>query len=362
MEFIDLKAIHNLAKNEIETAISRVIEHGRFINGPEVKELEQTLSEFSETNYCTAVSSGTMALEIALRALNIGPGDEVITTPFTWISTAETIALVRAKPVFVDINSDSYNICPEAISRAITSKTKAIIPVNLFGQLADYKRILEIANERKIAVIEDAAQSFGAQQNKQQSCSFGTISCTSFFPAKPLGCYGDGGAVFTKDAELAEKIKAITNHGGLKRGEHTLVGTNGRCDTLQASILLAKLPAFKKEIELRQQIGARYSKLLKNTCCTPVIMNGNSHIYAQYTIRHTNRDALSAALKEKSIPTAIYYKDCLHLQKVFQPLGYKKGDFPVAELAASEVLSLPMHPHLSVNDQDQIATAVNAFK
>lgn len=362
MEFIDLKAIHQRAGQKIENAISKVLEHGRFINGPEVFELENALSTFCGASHSIAVSSGTAALEIALRALKIGPGDEVITTPFTWISTAEVIALVGATPVFADIDPSTYNLAPAEVEKAVTTRTKAIIAVNLFGQLAAYEQLQTIAEEHDLFIIEDAAQSFGAEQNGRKSGTFGTVSCTSFFPAKPLGCYGDGGAIFTEDPELARSLRAITNHGGLKRGEHTLVGLNGRCDTIQAAILLAKLPAFKNEVTARQQIGQRYTERLQAYCQTPDIHQGNTHIYAQYTIQVPFRESLAAALKAQGIPTAVYYKDCLHLQPVFHSLGYKNGDFPVAEKASTQVISLPFHPHLSPQDQDAIIDTIIQFK
>lgn len=354
MEFIDVGAIHEQSREEIESAIKRVLEHRRFINGPEVKTLESTLSKFCNVDECVAVSSGTMALEVALRALEIGPGDEVITTPFTWISTAETIALVGARPVFADIDPDTFNIQPKQVLAAVTEKTKAIIAVDLFGQMADYEAIEAIAREHGLYVIQDAAQSFGAEHNGCRSCSFGDIACTSFFPAKPFGCYGDGGALFTSDPQFAPKIRAIVNHGGVRRGNHTLVGTNGRCDTLQAAILLAKFPAFKNEIKLRAEVGQRYSKGLARCCQIPSVAYGNTHVYAQYTLRVEDRDAVSQSLKAQGIPTAVYYAQCLHEQPVFSNLNYQMGDFPVAEKASKEVLSIPMHPYFKKADQQKV--------
>ncbi|MGC9451537.1 MAG: DegT/DnrJ/EryC1/StrS family aminotransferase [Oceanipulchritudo sp.] len=362
MEFIDLKAIHEKSGGRIEAAIAKVLSHGKFINGPEVYELEEQLSNFLGGVHCVLCSSGTMALEIALRSLEIGPGDEVITTPFTWISTAETIGLVGAKPVFVDIDPDTYNLLPEAVEAAVTPRTAAIIPVNLFGQMADYAALESIALKHGLPIIEDAAQSLGAEQGGRKSCTVGTVSCTSFFPAKPLGCYGDGGAVFTGDADLATTLRAIVNHGGRTRGEHEFLGTNGRCDTLQAAILLAKLPGFLKEIRLREAIGRRYTEGLEACCRTPITGSGNTHVHAQYTIRHGNRDQLAGFLKERGIPSAVYYRNCLHQQPVFQPLGYAEGSFPNAEKAANEVLSLPFHPYLDEPDQDRIIETVIEFE
>ncbi|MEM7789882.1 MAG: DegT/DnrJ/EryC1/StrS family aminotransferase [Verrucomicrobiota bacterium] len=360
MQFIDIKAIHARSSERIDTAIASVLEHGRFINGPEVNQLEATLAEhLGSSTHCIAVASGTMALEIALRGLGIGPGDEVITTPFTWISSAETIALVGATPVFVDIDPKTYNIDPEKIEAAITSRTKAMIPVNLFGQMADYGRIKEIAKNHGLKIIEDAAQSFGAEQNGRKSCTVGDVSCTSFFPAKPFGCYGDGGAVFTQDADLAEDLRAITNHGGKVREHHYLLGTNGRCDSLQAAIMLAKFPAFQKdEIQLRQAVGERYTKALEDACVTPSILPGNTHIYAQYTIRSKDRDGLGAALKKQGIPSAVYYRKCLHEQPVFAHYESCKQAFPYAEQATQDVISLPFHPYLTAEDQDTVINAV----
>jgi len=358
MDFIDLKAQYTEYKEDINRAIAEVLEHGQFIMGKEVRELEERLAEFVGVKHCISVGSGTVSLEIALRALGIGPGDEVVTVPFTWISTAEVILAVGAKPVFVDIEEDSFNMNTDLLARAITENTKAIMPVSLFGQMPNIEAIEEIANHHNLPIIEDAAQSFGAERNGRKSCGATIVGSTSFFPAKVFGCYGDGGALFTDNDELATAMSAIRNHGGVKRGHHTLVGLNGRFDTLQAGILLAKLPYFKKEIEDRARIGARYSELLSNDCITPVIYQGNTHVYAQYTIRIANRDGTKAKLQEAGIPTAIYYPKCLHEQPVFEPLGYQWGTFPASEKVSREVLSLPMHPFLEVTDQDRIVSAV----
>jgi UDP-2-acetamido-2-deoxy-ribo-hexuluronate aminotransferase len=306
------------------------------------------------------VASGTDSLEIALRALAIGPGDEVITVPFTWISTAEVIAQVGAKPVFVDIDPLDFNIAVDQIESAITPATKALLPVSLFGQMPDYEAINAIAEKHGLAVIEDAAQSFGATRHGVRSCNATGIASTSFYPAKPLGCYGEGGALFTNDENLAVKMKAIRTHGGIRRHYHDLIGMNGRFDTLQAAIMLAKWPGFASEVKARNQIGARYSETLRDVCATPAIREGNTHVYAQYTIRVSDRDTLSETLKASGIPTAVYYPKCLHEQPVFAPLNYKSGDFPAAEAAAREVLSLPLNPYLSEADQDQVIAAVRA--
>ncbi|HEY3913011.1 MAG TPA: DegT/DnrJ/EryC1/StrS family aminotransferase [Verrucomicrobiae bacterium] len=358
MEFIDLKEQYRRYKADIDGRISRVLAHGQYILGPEVSELETALATYVGVKHCIAVASGTASLEIALRALDIGAGDEVITVPYTWISSAEVIALVGARPVFVDIEPATYNINIDAIKAAITPKTKAIMPVNLFGQLPDYGRINAIAAAHGLPVIEDAAQSFGAVQNGRRSCGVSTIGSTSFFPAKPLGCYGEGGALFTNDQNLAEKMRAIHNHGGLQRHHHTLLGTNGRFDTLQAAVLLAKLPHFDWELAERARIGARYTARLDGYCHAPSVTPGNTHVYAQYTIRLPDRDKKAAALKQRGIPTAVYYPKCLHEQPVFAKLGYNWGDFPEAEKASREVLSLPMHPFLAELDQDKVIEGI----
>ncbi len=358
MQFIDLKEQYKRYKSDIDARIQAVLDGGQYIMGREVAELEAALAAYVGAKHCISVSSGTHSLEIALRALDIGTGDEVITVPFTWISTAEAIGLVGAKPVFVDIEADSYNIDVSQIEAAITARTKAILPVSLFGQMPDMEAIGAIAARHGLPVIEDAAQSFGATCNGVHSCAASQVSSTSFFPAKPLGCYGDGGALFTSDDALADKIRAIRNHGGLVRHDHPLLGTNGRFDTIQAAVLLAKLPHFQWEVEERARIGARYSELLGDVCVTPAVMPGNTHVYAQYTTRVPNRDVLAEALKKQGIPTAVYYPKCLHEQPVFASLGYSRDSFPSSMKAAGEVISLPMHPFLSEDDQNIIVSAV----
>jgi len=258
----------------------------------------------------------------------------------------------------VDIEAGSYNLDVAKIEAAITPRTKALMPVDLFGQMCDYEGIQAVAAKHGLPVIEDAAQSFGAQRNGRRSCGVGTVGCTSFFPAKPLGCYGDGGALFTEDDGLAEKLRAIRTHGGVKRHHHPLLGTNGRFDTLQAAVLLAKLPHFEWEVQERQRIGARYSELLMGACVWPMVSPGNTHVFAQYTIRLEDREKAGARLKGLGIPTAVYYPKCLHEQPVFAKLGYAWGDFPESERASREVLSLPMHPFLTEADQDKVAGAV----
>ena len=360
MEFIDLKTQYNKYKDHIDAKIHTVLNHGQFIMGPEVEELEQELAQFVGVKHCISVASGTASLEIALRALNIGPSDEVITDPFTWISSAEVIMAVGAKPVFVDIETDSYNMNPELLESAINENTKAIMPVSLFGQMADLEGIGKIAEKYELPVIEDAAQSFGATRHGKKSCGASLIGSTSFFPAKVFGCYGDGGALFSDCDDLAVQMRAIRNHGGVKRGHHDVVGMNGRFDTIQAAVLLAKLPYFLEEVEARAKIGARYSKLLKKVCETPIITTGNTHVYAQYTVRMKDRDTVKNKLQEQGIPTAIYYSKCLHEQPVFASEDMKLGDFPVSEMVSGEVLSLPMHPFLNDEDQDSIVNAIKS--
>jgi UDP-2-acetamido-2-deoxy-ribo-hexuluronate aminotransferase len=358
MQFIDLQQQYQRYRDAIDAGLRRVLDHGQFILGPENAQLESLLAEYTGTRHCLTVASGTDSLEIALRALEIGPGDEVITVPFTWISTAEVILLVGAKPVFIDIEPVSYNLDLDQLEAAITPRTKALLPVSLFGQMPDYHRTQDIAARHRLPVIEDAAQSFGATQHGRRSGGVTLIGSTSFFPAKPFGCYGDGGALFTSDERLADRMRAIRTHGGLVRHEHTLLGMNGRFDTLQAAVLLAKLPHFNQELQDRQRIGARYNALLDGICRTPQTLPGNTHVYAQYTVRVPHRDEVARRLKERGIPTAVYYPKCLHEQPVFAALGHGHGDFPVAEQAAREVLSLPMHPFLSQADQDRVVEAL----
>ncbi len=361
MEFIDLKTQYERYKNAIDDRIEAVLTHGWYIMGPEVTELEEILADYIGVKHCITVSSGTHSLEIALRALGVGFDDEVITVPFSWISSAEVISLVGARPVFVDIDPESFNMDPNLLENAITEKTKAIIPVSLFGQMPQLEKINEIAKRYNIAVIEDAAQSFGASRNGIKSCGASLIGSTSFFPAKPFGCYGDGGALFTDDDQIAEKMSAIRTHGGTRRHYHTEVGTNGRFDTLQAAVLLAKWPFFEDELKARERIGARYTELINGTLKAAAIMKGNTHVFAQYTLRADSdrRDSVQASLKENGIPTAIYYPVCFHEQPVFENLGYKWGDFPESEKASREVFSIPMHPFLNSEDQDRIIEALN---
>jgi UDP-2-acetamido-2-deoxy-ribo-hexuluronate aminotransferase len=361
MEFIDLVSQQKRIRDKIEARIRTVLDHGQYIMGPEVKELETKLSAYvGATKHVITCASGTDALLIALMALKIGPGDEVITVPYTWISTAEVIALLRAKPVFVDIEPHTFNIDPSAIEAAITPNTRAIMPVSLYGQCADMTRINDIAQKHGLPVIEDGAQSFGATHKGKRSCGLSLIGCTSFFPSKPLGCYGDGGAIFTDDDKLAEKMCQIRIHGQKVKHQHPLVGINGRLDTLQAAILLEKLAIFPEECGLRWEAGKRYDALLSEIhgIRIPVIADGNDSVYAQYTVLTENREALSQRLKAAGIPSVAYYTAPLHLQGAFADLSYERGDFPVAERVAAQCLSLPMSPYLTPEDQGRVASAM----
>lgn len=358
MEFIDIKAQYQLYKKEIDQAIHEVLDSGNFILGEQVSLLEQKLAAYAGVKHCITAASGTDTLLMALMALGVGYGDEVITTPFTFFSTAEVISLLGAKPVFVDIEPEYYNIDVSKIEEAITKKTKAVMPVSLFGQMPDFREINAVAERYGLPVIEDAAQSFGATQWGKVSCGVSTIGSTSFYPAKPLGCYGDGGALFTDDDVLADKLFALRNHGSRKRHYYPMIGINGRFDTIQAAVLLAKFSHYPSEVAARNRLGARYSELLADVCKTPKVQEGNTHVYAQYTIRVPDRDQFADRLKAKGIPTSIYYPVCLHEQPVYADLGYPKGSFPVAEQAAREVISLPMHPWLTEEDLGQVADAV----
>ena len=357
MQFVDLKRQYRHYQTRIDRAISRVLERSQFINGPEVGQLEEALGQYVGRE-AIAVGSGTEALQISLMSLGIGAGDEVIPTPFTWISPAESIALVGAKPVFVDIEPDTFNIDSAKIERVITSKTKAIIPVSLFGQMADYPVINQMAKKHGIAVIEDAAQSFGAEQEGVKSGGATPLAITSFFPAKPLGCYGDGGCVFAESGEVAERVRAIRNHGSSKRCQHTCLGMTGRLDTMQAAVLLAKWPDFEQELEERRRLAAQYNEALQGVCTVPIVKLGNAHIYAQYTICTPKRDALVEALGKAEIPYGIYYPTPLYKQPVFDYLGYHAEDFPNSEAASCDVISLPLHPWLSEEEQESIIAVV----
>ena len=360
MQFIDLKTRHKLIGDKINARIQKVMDHGQFILGPEVIELEQRLSDYTGSKHCVTVSSGTDSLLIALMALGVGVGDEVITVPYTWISTAEVIALLGARPIFVDIRPDTWNMDETQIEAAITDKTKAIMPVSIYGQCPDMDAINAIAEKYALPVIEDAAQSFGATYKGKKSCNLSTIGSTSFFPSKPLGCYGDGGALFTNDDELAEKFRWIRVHGQKNKHHHPILGLNGRFDTIQAAILSEILKLFPNEVMKRQKIGERYTSKLSglNGIETPTIAQHNTSVYAQYTILTEKRKGIQSILKEKDIPSVSYYSVPLHLQPVFGNLRHKKADFPFAEKVANQCLSLPMSPYLTAADQEKIIHSI----
>ena len=357
MEFIDLKTQYLQIQSAVQKRINCVLEHGKYIMGPEVQELEEKLANYVEVKHCISASSGTDALLIAMLALGIKYGDEVITTPFTFISTGEMISLIGAKPVFVDIDPKTYNISPENIEAAITEKTKAIIPVSLYGQCADFDKINAIAKKYNIPVIEDAAQSYGAIYKRKKSCSLTEIACTSFFPSKPLGCYGDGGACFTNDDNLANRMKILRVHGQERRYHHSEIGINGRMDTLQAAILLEKLKLFPDEIRRRKKIAALYTEKICDAelpVLTHFISEHNTSVYAQFTIFVDKLDVLQKKMAEKSIPTAIHYPKSLHQQPAFANLKSGTKDCTESEKAASRVMSNPMHPYLKEEDINHV--------
>ena len=368
MQFIDLKTQYRRIEEDVNRRIRSVLEHGQYILGPEVGELEERLADYVGVGYCVTVSSGTDALLMALMALDIGHGDEVITTPFTFIATGEMIALLGAVPVFVDIDPVTYNIDPAAVAAAISGRTRAILPVSLYGQCADMDAINTLATRHGLPVIEDAAQSFGATYRGRRSCALSTIGCTSFFPSKPLGGYGDGGACFTDDAAIAKLLQEIRNHGQDRRYHHPRIGINGRLDTLQAAVLLAKLEIFPAEVEARGRIGESYSELLKTRgarssaeadggLLTPYIEPHNTSVFAQYTLQADDRDGLVSALQSQDLPTAVHYPVPLNEQPAFAGKP-GLGDTPVARRLAGRVLSLPMHPYLEETDRVRIADAV----
>lgn len=370
MNFIDLKTQYQNYKQEIDKAVLSVLESGGFVMGKLVTDLETRLADYVGVKHALAVSSGTDGLLIALMALGIGRDDAVITTPFTFIATAEAVSLVGATPIFVDIEPDTCNMDVKQLQNAILEcerrslNPKAIIPVSLYGQCADMESILQFAREKKLFVIEDGCQSFGATRNGKHSCAFEHIGVTSFYPSKPLGCYGDGGMVFTDDTELADKMAKIRVHGQSRTYEHEMIGINGRLDAIQAAILLAKFQHFDSEMQKRNEIAAHYSQSINKMCPaikTPVICPENTSVFAQYTIQIGNDKRASVAqfLAKKSIPTAIHYPKPIHLQPAYSFLGYKKGEFPVSEQASQEVLSLPMHPFLTREQQDEVVMALS---
>lgn len=361
IDFIDLKTQQDIIRPALENNIHRVLRHGQYIMGPEVRELEEKLETYTEAKHCITVASGTEALLISLMALGVKPGDEVITTPFTFVATAEVIVLLGATPVFVDVQPDTCNIDPTLIEAAITPKTKAIIPVSLYGQVADMDEINAIAARHgNIPVIEDAAQSFGATYKGRKTCNLSTIGCTSFFPSKPLGCYGDGGAIFTNDDTLAKAMREIRVHGQERRYYHSRIGVGGRMDTLQCAIVLAKLDRFDWEIDQRIQAGARYLKLLNDVPAVKQlsVRPDRTCVWGQFTIQVENREPVLERLKAAGIPTAVHYPVPLHRQPAYQALCRSSGNLEHADAVAARVVSLPMHPYIDIDMQENIIRAV----
>jgi UDP-2-acetamido-2-deoxy-ribo-hexuluronate aminotransferase len=360
IDFAKLQDQYQLYKEEIDDAIQAVLDKSNYIMGEEVKELERGLEKFTGVNHAISCSSGTDALLLAMMALDIKPGDEIITTPFTFIATAETIALLGAVPVFVDIDEDTYNIDPMLIEAKVTAKTKAIIPVSLYGQPPQMDEIQDIANRHGLKIIIDGAQSFGSTYRGKMDSTLGDISTTSFFPAKPLGCFGDGGAVFTNDDELADKIRSLRVHGQSKRYHHQYIGMGGRLDTIQAAVLNVKLKHYHEDLKIRQDVAQKYTQALQGLdMVLPTIDSSATSAWAQYSVRVQNRDRVQAGLKEQGVPTAVHYPMPLHLQEAFEYLEYQKGDFPITERISSEIMSLPMNPYVT---DEEIAYIVNCIE
>jgi len=366
MQFIDLAAQQKRIRGAIEAGFKKILDHGQYILGPEIRELEERLAAFTGVPYTVSVASGTDALLMPLMVENIGPGDAVFTSTFTFIATAEVITLLGATPVFVDIDPETFNIDPQKLEAEIKRvgsekklKPRGIIPVDLFGQPADYQALQAIADKYSLFVLEDAAQSFGASQKGKKAGALAAVAATSFFPAKPLGCYGDGGMIFTDHKNIYEQLLSIRVHGqGVDKYTNVRLGINGRMDSLQAAVLLAKMEIFAEEIQLRQEVAARYSAMLEGTVQVPRILPENISAWAQYSLLHPRREEMIKKLRENNIPTAVYYPIPLHLQQAFADLGYRKNDFPVAEKIAGEIFSLPMHPYLEKQDQEKICQII----
>ena len=363
IDFANLQYQYQLYKNEIDEAIHKVLDKSNYIMGDEVKELEESLCNFTNTSYAITCGSGTDALLLAMMAFGIKPGDEIITTPFTFIATAETIALLGAKPVFVDIDENTYNIDTSKIEAAITPKTKVIISVSLYGQPSNLDQINQYTNNKytnqPIYHIVDGAQSFGATYKDKAEVHYCDIYTTSFFPAKPLGCFGDGGVVLTNNEKLALKIRQLRVHGQDKRYHHKYIGMGARMDTLQCAIVNVKLKHYTKDLQLRQDVAKKYNQALSSKdILLPTVSEDRTSAYAQYSIRVKERDTLQARLKEQGIPTAVHYPMPLHLQECFEYLGYKEGDFPVAEKVSQEIMSLPMNPYLTKDEVEFIVNKV----
>ena len=371
MKFIDLSAQQSIIREKIDQRIKKILDHGKYIMGPEINELEEKLSDYVNMKHCISCSSGTDALLIPLMALEIGPGDAVLTTPFTYIATVEVITILGATPIFCDIYDSTFNINPsglkEAYNEALSKnlKPKAIIPVDLFGLPARYRLIKEFANEKNIFILEDAAQGFGGKIGDKLAGSFGHVAATSFFPAKPLGCYGDGGAIFTNNDELSEKMKSIRIHGGGKdKYENDRIGINGRLDSIQAAVLLEKIEIFDEELNQRQKVAEYYTHNIHKMFITPLIPSKYFSSWAQYSILipdNLDRSKLIEDLSQKGIPSMVYYKIPVHLQKGYKKYGYSRGDFQITENISNRILSLPMHPYLNQEDQNHIISALNSY-
>ena len=355
--FINLQQQQTHIRANLLKRFEEILDHGKYIGGPEITKLEQELCKYTDAKHCIAVSSGTDALMAALMAYDLQPGDEVITTAFTFMATAQVVSLLKGIPVFVDICPKTFNIDPSKIEAAITSKTKAVIAVGLFGQCPDLDILMDICKKHNLILIEDAAQSFGGVYKNIKSCSLAHVSCTSFFPAKPLGGYGDGGACFTNDSMIADKIRKIINHGQDGAYHHIYFGMNGRLDSIQAAIVLEKLAIFSNEVKARQEVANRYSTALKDILEVPYIKEGNLSVYAQYTLKSNNRDKIRSFLQEKNIPTAVYYPRPLYDQPVYKNLPYKPN-CPNTDLVSTQVFSLPMCPYLSIENQTFIIESV----
>jgi UDP-2-acetamido-2-deoxy-ribo-hexuluronate aminotransferase len=358
MNFIDLKEQYRRYKEEIRAEIDNTLEATQFIGGPALAKLETELASFCGAKHAIGCSSGTDGLILALMALDIEPGDEIIVPDFTFFATAETVSFLGAKPVFVDIEEDTYNINPDLIEAVITERTKGIIAVSLYGQCADFERLASIARKHNLFLIEDAAQSFGAGYNSKKSGNLCEVAITSFYPAKPLGAYGDGGALFTSSDELAEKIRMLLNHGQNASYKHRYIGINGRLDALQAAVLRVKLKHFNEELENRQQVAGWYTEALTGMVVTPEIKNGNTCSWAQYTVRSDKREQIIDHLKKKGIPVAIHYPLPVHKQEAYSNQQLADKDFPVAVRMSREVFSLPMHPFLTREESQQVASAI----
>jgi UDP-2-acetamido-2-deoxy-ribo-hexuluronate aminotransferase len=359
IDFANLQYQYRLYKDEIDRAMQAVLDKANYIMGEEVRELEENLQAFTKAKHAITCSSGTDALLLAMMALDIKPGDEIITTPFTFIATAETIAFLGAIPVFVDIDEKTYNIDPSKIEAKITKNTKAIIPVSLYGQPADMDAIQNIATKHNLKVIIDGAQSFGATYKGKTDANLGDIATTSFFPAKPLGCFGDGGCIFTNDDALAQKMKSLRVHGQSKRYHHKYIGMGGRMDTLQCAVVNVKLKYYEKDLQLRQEVAQKYTESLQNKELTlPYVAKNVTSAWAQYSVRVKNRDEVQAKLKEQGIPTAVHYPIPLHMQECFEYLNYKKGDFPISEAVSQEIMSLPMNPYVGDDEIEYIAQSL----